>query len=65
MIQTVEAEVVDEVAVKGELVSRDLVKGLTHIEHPALNVSLAQTGKVPHCKVPPGWVLDRHFYVHT
>merc|ERR1719225_1755506 len=53
------------VAVKGELVCRDLVKSLAHIEHPALNISWTQTGKVPHSEVPPGWVLDRHFDVDT
>merc|ERR1719225_2340198 len=65
MIQAVKAEVIDEVAVEGELVCRDLVKSLAHIEHPALNISWTQTGKVPHSKVSSGWVLDRHFDVDT
>ena len=65
MIQAVKAEVIDEVAVEGELVCRDLVKGLAHIEYPALNISWTQTGIVPHSKVPPGWMLDRHFDVDS
>ena len=55
----------NEMRVNVELVGGDLVKSLAHIEHPALNISRTQTGKVPHSEVSPGWVLDRHFDVDT